>query len=128
MQCKKRTDCDVDAEFTTPFLTHRCAYTVAIDKFRQCPKVKTTPAMNQPLAISNDEWKEIMQIPEVRESWGIKNETAEQFADMVYGVKFEFTSGSPGYVGDLYILQGDTLTGDAPFILLRRNGALALAY
>jgi len=84
--------------------------------------------MNKPLAISIDEWKEIMQIPEVRESWGIENETVEDFADMVYGVKFHFTSGSPGYCGELYILQGDILTGDAPFILLRRNGALELAY
>ena len=27
--------------------------------------------------------------------------------------------GSPGYVGDLFILQGSHLTGDAPFVLRR---------
>ena len=84
--------------------------------------------MNKPLEISLAEWKEIMQMPEIRESWGIENETPEQFADMVYGVKFIFTSGSPGYIGDLYILQGDTLTGDSPLVLVRRRGALTFAY
>jgi len=84
--------------------------------------------MNKPIAISTQEWKEIMQLPEVRESWGIEDETPEEFADMVYGVKFDFSSGSPGYCGELYILQGDILTGDAPFILVRRGGALDLAY
>jgi hypothetical protein len=84
--------------------------------------------MNKPLEISLDEWKEIMQIPEIRESWGLESETPQQFADMVYGVKFDFTSGSPGYFGDLYILQGDYLTGDPPLVLLRRNGKLVLAH
>ena len=67
-----------------------------------------------------------MHVPEIKESWGLEDETPEEFADMVYGAKFEFTSGSPGYVGDIYILQGDYLTGDAPFVLIRRQGRLAL--
>jgi hypothetical protein len=83
--------------------------------------------MNKPLEISTEEWKEIMQVPEVRESWGIENETPEEFAEMVYGVKFEFMSGSPGYVGNIFILQGDTLTGDSSFVLLRHKGVLTLA-
>jgi len=62
--------------------------------------------MNKPIEISMAEWKEIMQIPAIRESWGIQDsETPEQSADMVYGVKFRFSPGmAPGYVGDLYIL------------------------
>jgi hypothetical protein len=43
---------------------------------------------------------------------------------MAYGVKFAFHSGSPGYVGDLYILQGDCLTGDPPCVFIRRHGAI----
>jgi hypothetical protein len=39
---------------------------------------------------------------------------------IVYATKFKYSSGSPGYVGDLHILQGDALT-DAPPIVLRRN-------
>jgi len=83
--------------------------------------------MNKPLEISIEEWKEIMQVSEVRESWGLEDETPEQFADIVYGVKFEFTSGSPGYAGDIFILQGDYLTADPPFVLLRRGGVLTSA-
>jgi len=52
------------------------------------------------------------------------DETPEQFADMVYGVRFDFTSGGPGYVGDLYILHGDSL--GEPTVLIRRNGALTI--
>jgi hypothetical protein len=83
--------------------------------------------MNKPLEISIEEWKEIMQMPAIRESWGINDdETPEQFADMVYGVKFRFSPGmAPGYVGDLFILQGDAL--GEPMSLIRRNGKLIFA-
>lgn len=48
--------------------------------------------MNTPQQLSIDEWKAIMLIPAIREAWGIEeNETPEQFADMVYGVKFTFS-------------------------------------
>ena len=83
--------------------------------------------MNKPIDISLSEWQEIINVPEVRESWGLTNETPEDFASQVYAVKFNFISGSPGYVGDLYIIQGDALTGDSPFILLRNNGVLQSA-
>lgn len=80
---------------------------------------------NQPIAISQDEWHEIMNLEVVRESWGLENdETLGDFLSMVYGVKFDFHSGSPGYVGDLYILQGDALVGDPPIMLGRQNGKL----
>jgi hypothetical protein len=84
--------------------------------------------MNEPLKISLPEWQEIMQLQYVRDGWGLEDETAEEFASMVYGVKFDFVSGSPGYIGDLYILQGDVLTGDPPVMLVRRSGTLELAY
>jgi len=64
-------------------------------------------------------------MPVVRESWGLEeDQTSEQFADMVYGVKFDFASGGPGYVGDLYILQGDAL--GEPMSIIRRNGKLEM--
>ncbi len=68
---------------------------------------------------------EIIQMPVIRESWGLDDETPEHFADMAYGVKFDFTSSTPGYVGELYILQGDAL--GEPMTLIRRNGKLVLA-
>jgi hypothetical protein len=85
----------------------------------------------QPLAISENEWQEILKTLEVRETWGLEEEdeiTVEEFQKNVYGVKFKFVSGSPGYIGDLYILQGDVLTGDVPLMLGRKNGHLYSIY
>jgi len=77
---------------------------------------------NKPIEISLTEWKEIMQLPVIRESWGLEgDETPEQFADMVYGVKFRY-SGGPGYNGDLYMLHGDAV--GEPFTLIREDGKL----
>jgi hypothetical protein len=81
--------------------------------------------MNKPQEISIKEWEEIMQIPEVKESWGLEDgEVPEKFADMVYGVKFNY-SGGPGYNGDLYMLHGDAM--GEPFTLIRKDGKLVLA-
>ena len=67
-----------------------------------------------------------MRLPVIRESWGLEeNETPEQLATMVYGVNFNFVSGTPGYVGDMYILHGDSL--GEPMTLIRKNGTLAVA-
>jgi hypothetical protein len=83
----------------------------------------------RPHMLSTAEWNELMAIPEIRESWDLEaNETPEHFAKQVYAAKFHFHSGSPGYVGDLYVLQGDVLTGHAPVVLLRsKDGKLKLA-
>lgn len=82
--------------------------------------------MTKPIQISLEEWKEIAALPVVKESWGIEDgETPENVASMIYGVKFLFVSGGPGYVGDLYILHGDAL-GEPPFVLFRRDGTLEL--
>ena len=81
--------------------------------------------MNKPQEISIAEWDEIMQLPVIRESWGLDgSESPEQFADIVYGVKFHFAVGGPGYRGDLYILHGDAL--GEPIVLIRENHKLAL--
>jgi len=76
--------------------------------------------------MSMAEWEEVMQLPEVREAWGIEvDETPEQFADMAYGVKFNFSPGiAPGYIGDLYILHGDAL--GEPMTFIRESGNLKL--
>jgi hypothetical protein len=82
--------------------------------------------MNKPNELSMAEWREIMAVPAVREAWGIgEGETPEQFAEMAYGVRFRFSPGmAPGYVGDLYILQGDAL--GEPMSLIRTDDDLAV--
>lgn len=78
---------------------------------------------NEPKTISIEEWREIMRVADVKEGWGLEDDTtAEEFSLQVYGAKFRFVSGSPGYQGDLFIIQGDSL--EAPMLLIRNEGAL----
>jgi hypothetical protein len=82
----------------------------------------------KPYPLTSTEWKDIMAVPTVRDAWGIDADTTiAEFSTQVYAAKFNFISGSPGYVGDLFILQGDALTGDAPMVLRRdEKGRLIL--
>ena len=82
--------------------------------------------MNKPHQLTMEEWSVIMKIPAIREAWGLDgNEIPDQFADMVYGVKFRFSpTMAPGYMGDLYILQGDAL--GEPMTVIRKDGVLIL--
>ncbi|MCA1622488.1 MAG: hypothetical protein LC768_08825 [Acidobacteria bacterium] len=82
--------------------------------------------IHQPFAISAAEWQEIFRLPAVQESWGLTDETLEEFTSCVYGVKFNYQSGSPGYVGDLYILQGDAITDNSPIVLGRKEERLVV--
>jgi hypothetical protein len=83
----------------------------------------------KPCPLSEEDWKQVIAIPAVREAWGLQDDvTPSEFAASVYGVKFKFVSGSPGYFGDLFILQGDALTGDPPMVLRRGDdGALLVS-
>ena len=74
----------------------------------------------KPYALTPAEWKEVMAVPDVRDAWGIESDTTlDEFSSLVYAAKFKFVSGSPGYIGDLFILQGDALAGDPPMVLRR---------
>ncbi|HTR35831.1 MAG TPA: hypothetical protein VMH80_08030 [Bryobacteraceae bacterium] len=70
-----------------------------------------------------------MRHPKVRGAWGIEeDEDVAAFSARVYAAKFDFQSGGPGYVGDLYVLQGDAITDDGPMVLRRdSHGPLATA-
>jgi hypothetical protein len=91
--------------------------------------MEAAETINHTHMLSIAEWTEMMAIPAIRESWGLEpDETPEHLAKLAYAAKFHFHSGSPGYVGDVYILQEDALTGDAPFVLLRiKDGKLKFA-
>ena len=59
-------------------------------------------------------------LPAIREAWGLEEEeSGEILSTQVYGVRFNFVSGSPGYVGELFVLQGDALSEHSPFVLFR---------
>ena len=82
--------------------------------------------MNKPQELSMAEWNELMHIPAIREMWGLEDgDSTEQFAEMVYAVKFRYSAGMmPGYVGDLYILHGDAM--GEPVTLIRNDGVLVI--
>lgn len=77
-----------------------------------------------PHNLTQEEWRELGSIPVVRESWGLEDALAPtDLAMCAYGARFNFVSGGPGYVEDLYILQGDSLC--EPIVLWRdRDGKL----
>lgn len=54
---------------------------------------------------------------------------AREFALATYGAKFDFVSGGPGYVGEVFVILSDLL-GNIPAVLARNNhGALrAVSY
>lgn len=81
-----------------------------------------------PHALTTDEWEQIMQLPLIKEAWGTHDdESIADFASRVYAVKFAFQSGGPGYVGDLYVLVGDSF-GEGPVVLKRdENGSMVSA-
>jgi len=83
----------------------------------------------KPRPLTLEEWKEVIAVPEVRESWSIQDdETPADFAAKVYAAKFNFVSGGPGYIGEIFVLQGDALTGDSPLVLRRgAKGKLVLS-
>ncbi len=55
---------------------------------------------------------EIATLETVQQPWGLVSDVGPlEFASTVYGARFNFVSGSPGYVGDIYILQGDFANG-----------------
>ena len=66
-----------------------------------------------------------MAVPTVKESWGLTGDvTPEEFAAMAYGARFDFVSGGPGYVGDLYIVCGDAF--GEPFTFIRKDNELLI--
>lgn len=76
-----------------------------------------------PKNITESEWKEIVALPAIRDAWALDDDPDPlEFASLVYGAKFDFVSGGPGYVGDMYVIQGDALTKVSPIVLRRDRG------
>jgi hypothetical protein len=82
---------------------------------------------NKPNALSPDEIKEIAAMEDIQQMWGAENaaEMEEMLETTVYAVKFNYHSGSPGYVGDYFILQGDAL-GEALELIRNKDGQIVI--
>lgn len=110
-------------------------YTFALDVaelssktlLRSSPRNLSLPNMdNKPQALTRTEIEEIAGMEDIRQMWGAESaaEMEGMLETSVYAVKFTYQSGGPGYVGDLYILLGDT--PDEPLRLIRVKGALEI--
>lgn len=77
-----------------------------------------------PYKLTDAEWKELSSVPVIRESWDLEDDQDPlDLSSLAYCAKFNFVSGSPGFVGDLYILGGDSI--GEPMVLRRdKNGHL----
>ena len=77
---------------------------------------------NNPFALTPKEIKEIASVQQIQDMWG-----ADNSADMalilndIYTIKFEYMNESPGYVGDLFIIQPGVLGSEYPVTRLIRN-------
>jgi hypothetical protein len=84
---------------------------------------------NKPFCLTHSEIDEISATEAVQEICGAEN--AKQMREILegaYAVKFQFTNESPGYVGDLFLIQAACLSTEIPVIRLKRNrfGKIAL--
>jgi len=64
--------------------------------------------MNKPYELTAQEWKEMAAVRAVQEGFGLEDEEdpAAWLAQYAYGVRFDYQTDGPGYVGPLYLLQG----------------------
>src|ERR1700681_2521734 len=77
---------------------------------------------NHPFALSPKEIKEIASVTRVQELWGVEDSgDMELILNDIYTVKFEYMNESPGYVGDLFIIQPGVLGSEYPVTRLIRN-------
>ena len=77
---------------------------------------------NCPMALTDAEIKEIAALTEIQDRWGGENaEVMEQILKDIYTVKFRFVNGSPGYAGDLFIIQPEILGHHYPVTRLIRD-------
>ena len=62
-----------------------------------------------PHTLLDAEKDEISRMPDIMDMWGAENEHEMRtiLDTRVYAAKFDYQSGSPGYVGDLFVLVGD---------------------
>jgi hypothetical protein len=83
--------------------------------------------MNKPIELTPEEKKEIAAMGDVTEMWGAENEAdfLSMFDDQIYAAKFNYVSGGPGYIGDLFVLFGDG--GFENVNIIRRDGKLSIA-
>jgi len=82
--------------------------------------------MNKPYELTAQEWEEVAAVRAVQEGFGLEDEEdpAAWLAEYAYGVRFEYQTDGPGYVGPLYLLQGAGSPETRPMAFVRGDGGL----
>jgi len=76
-----------------------------------------------PHPLTTAEWDEVAAVEQVRTWWGLApGERGETLTTVAYGARFDFVS--PGYCGDLYVVQGDSFGGGPVALTRQRDGSL----
>lgn len=86
--------------------------------------------MNTPHSLIAQEWAEVASLFVVLQNFGLEDEPdpAGWLAKYAYGVRFDYQTDCPGYVGPLYLLQGGGSPDAGPMAFVRdETGALELA-
>lgn len=84
--------------------------------------------MNKPYELTAGEWAEVAAVRAVREGFGLEEEDgpATWLPKFAYGVRFDYQTDGPGYVGPLYLLQGAGSPDTRPMAFIRTEGGLEL--
>ena len=82
--------------------------------------------MNKPYELTAEEWAELAAMKAVLEGWGLEDEEdpAAWLAEWTYGVRFEYQTDGPDYVGPLYLLQVAGAPEISPMAFVRTDGRL----
>lgn len=84
--------------------------------------------MNKPCGLTAQDWEAVAAVRDVVEAWGLDDDAEDVrgalLADLVYGVRFDYVTDSPGYGGSLYLLQGAGAPEIAPMALVESEGGL----
>ena len=75
--------------------------------------------MDTPLAITHEEWQEIMVLPRVKELWKLKcSDAVESFSGSVYGVKLSYAPTPFVIMGNCYIIS--SRDGEVSNVIIKR--------
>ena len=80
-----------------------------------------------PYPLADEEWEAVAGVRQVAEAFALEDRGGGAGAvlkDSAYGVRFEFVSDGPGYVGPLYLIKGAGSPGMPPIALIENQGKL----
>lgn len=80
--------------------------------------------MNKPYELTAQEWAEVAAVREVVEGFEDEPDPAVWLAEYAYGVRFDYQTDGPRYVGPLYLLQGAGAPETRPMAFVRTDRRL----